>query len=103
MFQAVACDPGTAELLEIDTASPILLYESIARDDTGRPHEVAYHHFRGDAVAASINRGDHLTSIAKAASFGPRTPAEFFPEIGRVVQLVTGGGGSHARGAKAKR
>jgi GntR family transcriptional regulator len=55
-FQAVTCDSRTADLLEIPIGSPVLVYESVVLDDAGRPREVAYVHFRGDLVSASINR-----------------------------------------------
>jgi GntR family transcriptional regulator len=55
-FQAVTCDSRTAELLGVALGSPVLLYESVVLDADGRPREVAYVHFRGDLVSASINR-----------------------------------------------
>jgi GntR family transcriptional regulator len=53
-IEAVACEPRTARLLTLADHAPVLRLETLIFDETGRPRELSYSHYRADRIAMTV-------------------------------------------------
>ncbi|MBM9469460.1 UTRA domain-containing protein [Nakamurella leprariae] len=57
-YESVPCERRTAELLEVDEGSPILLREMQVRDTSGVVLDLSFTHYRGDRIVM-----EHLAAV----------------------------------------
>jgi GntR family transcriptional regulator len=53
-IEAVACEPRTAQLLQLADKAPVLRRETLVRDADGAARELSYAHYRADRVALTV-------------------------------------------------
>lgn len=61
--EAVACDERTARMLKIEPGAPMLMRETVIRDETGQPCLLDYSHWRGDRVSFKATFDLHSQDI----------------------------------------
>lgn len=67
-IEAVGADPATAQLLEVEPASPLLLVNRLARLVDGRPVDFEFVRYRGDRLSLTTWLFRHGATAAKQGS-----------------------------------
>jgi GntR family transcriptional regulator len=76
-YESVPCERRTAEVLEVDEGSPILLREMHVRDTAGVVLDLSFTHYRGDRIVmehvAAVDRTDDYAVVRRdlPAAGGP--------------------------------